>query len=333
MIAELSVGIDYHSELLQVCIVDPSGRVVANRRIANDIGELFRVIQGEGKSVAITAEACNGSAALLDAVRKQTDWQVRLCHPGYAQRMRSNPDKTDKSDGELIADLTRIGYVPEVWLAPSELRDLRALVRYRALQMAEARSVKLRIRSLLRNNRIVTPSAFNLWTKAGYAWLSGETGLTKHSAWVMSRYLCELQQLLEAVKKATERLTSFVKHDTIARKLLAHRGIGVVTAAVMRAEIGTFRRFKTGKQLARFCGLSPCNRSSGNVMATSGMIHAGNPLLKACIAQGVWTLIRYDKHWNIFAQRLLDRGKAKGIVAGAVANRWIRKLFHELKNY
>ena len=81
------------------------------------------------------AEACNGSATFLDQLHLRTGWPVRLCHPGYAQRMRANPDKIDKSDGELIADLTRVGYLPEVWLAPAAIRDLRALVRYRAAEI------------------------------------------------------------------------------------------------------------------------------------------------------------------------------------------------------
>ena len=333
MIAEKSVGIDYHQDSLQVCVLDGAGRVCVNRKIGNDIGELIRLVGGETSNIVVSAEACNGSASLLDALHRETGWNVKLCHPGYAQRMKSNPDKTDKSDGELIADLTRIGYLPEVWLAPVELRDLRALVRYRALQMKEARGMKLRIRSLLRNNRIVQPCGSKLWTKSGVEWLKSGAGLSGHSEWILRRYLLELRRLVSEVRAATLRMTKFVKSDSLCQKLLRHRGVGVITAAVMRAEIGTFSRFKTGKQLARFCGLSPCNRSSGNVVSQSGVIHAGNTVLKACIAQGVWTLIRYDERWKSFAQSLLAKGKPKGVVASAVANRWIRKLFHEVKAY
>jgi len=333
MIPELSVGIDYHKDSLQVCILESSGIVRSNRKINNDVGELIKLVGTKSKNVVVAAEACNGSSSFLDVLHQQTNWEVKLCHPGYAQRMRSNPDKTDKSDGELIADLTRIGYLPEVWLAPEHLRDLRALVRYRALQMKEARAMKLRIRALLRNNRIKVVEGVSLWTIAGYSWLSSGVGLSEHSEWVMSRYLLDLRRLQDEVKAGTKRITEFVKTDSLAQKLLKYRGIGIITAAVMRAEIGTFTRFKTGKQLARFCGLTPCNRSSGNVSADSGLIRSGNNVLKACIAQGVWTLIRYDEHWKEFAKRLLDRGKPKGVVASAVANRWMRKLFHEVKHY
>jgi len=320
-----------NQESLQVCVVEPSGRVSSNRRVGNSVDEVIGVVGKNRRRVRVTAEACNGSAAFLDALREKTSWETRLCHPGYAQRMRMNPDKTDKSDSELIADLTRVGYLPEVYLASPEIRDLRSLVRYRGQQMAEARSTKVRIRALLRNNRIAYPKGSKLWSKVGLQWLSKGTGLTGHSAWILSRYLRQLHQQLEEVREATLRMSEFVTGDIVCQELLKQRGIGVVTAAIFRAEIGTFRRFRTGKQLARFCGLSPCNRSSGTTSADSGVIRAGNPLLKAAITQGVWTLIRFDETWKPFAERLLEAGKPKGVVAAAVANRWIRKLFHEVK--
>lgn len=323
-----SIGIDYHQESLQVCVMNSQGEVKLNRRVKNDILSLISLV-GEDRSVVVAAEACNGSASFLDELHQKTGWQVKLCHPGYAQRMRNNPDKTDKSDSELIADLTRIGYLPEVWLAPKELRDLKTIVRYRASRMTEARATKVRIKALLRNNRIEYRS--KLWTKAGLQWLES-VELPSNSAWVLKRYLRELFWLKDEIMETTKRLSDFVKGDSFCLKLLEHRGIGLITAALMRAEIGTFTRFKSGKQLARFCGVSPCNKSSGQVVSDRGIIRAGNPILKSTIAQGVWGLIRHDSYWKLFAERLLATGKPKSVVAGAVANRWIRKLYHSVKD-
>jgi transposase len=135
MVTETSVGIDYHERGVQVCVMSRDGRVEFNRKVKNDIDAVVEAI-GRGRTeVTVVAEACNGSATFLDQLHLRTGWPVRLCHPGYAQRMRANPDKIDKSDGELIADLTRVGYLPEVWLAPAAIRDLRALVRYRAAEI------------------------------------------------------------------------------------------------------------------------------------------------------------------------------------------------------
>lgn len=118
MLPRNSVGIDYHSKTLQLCVISPKGEVLTNRRIGNDLSEVVQVVRQFGEDAVVAAESCNGSAVFLHELRKVTGWEKKLCHPGYAQRMRHNPDKTDKSDGELIADLTRVGYLPEVWLAP-----------------------------------------------------------------------------------------------------------------------------------------------------------------------------------------------------------------------
>jgi transposase len=280
--------------------------------------------------VVVAAEACSGSAAFLDALHRESGLAVKLCHPGYAQRMRHNPDKTDKSDSELIADLNRVGYLPEVYLAPEEIRDLRSLVRYRNVQVEESRAVKLRIRALLRHNRIYGTCSF--WTKEGLQWLSGIQELPQHSKWVLSRYLIKLSAVTNELGAVTARLNDIVKKDQLCQALLKHRGIGVITAAILRAEIGTFQRFRTGKQLARFCGLTPCNRSSGNKVADSGLVRAGNPVLKACLIQAGWILIRHDPHWKQFAAHLAAAGKPKSVICAAVVNRWLRKLFHAVKH-
>lgn len=333
MVTENSVGIDYHEKYLQVCIISPSGEMLLNKQIKNSVKTAVDAVSRYGESACVVAEACNGSASFLDDLRKVTGWQTKLCHPGYAQRMRHNPDKTDKSDGELIADLNRVGYLPEVWLAPPEVRDLRTLVRYRFEQVREMKETKVKVRALLRHNRIKPPEEHGLWTKKGYLWLkeNAQLQLREHSAWVLSRFLHKLLAILEEIKVTEKLIRKYVEKDTLCKRLMEQKGIGFISAAVMRAEIGDFNRFKTGKQLSRFCGVTPRNVSSGEKIADSGLIRAGNPLLKTCIIQGALSLIRYEKTWGEFATNLLNRGKPKGVVVAAVANRWTRRLFHQFR--
>ena len=331
MLTENSVGIDYHDKSLQICIISADGKVLFNRQIKNDVELTKKVVSSYGNNPCVVAEACNGSSSFLDELRARTGWKTKLCHPGYAQRMRHNPDKTDKSDGELIADLNRVGYLPEVWLAPPEVRDLRTLVRYRFEQVNDSKKQKVRIRALLRHNRVKLPTEYGLWTKKGYAWLKEHAMLNPQSLWVLSRLLHKLMVALEEVRSSSKRITEYVNRDSLCLSLLKQKGIGIVTSAVMRAEIGDFSRFKTGKQLSRFCGVTPRNVSSGEKVADSGLIRAGNPLLKICIIQGALSLIRHDEHWKMFAAKLSKSGKPKGVVIAAVANRWIRRLFHQFK--
>ena len=93
-----------------------------------------------------------------------------------------------------------------------------------------------------------------------------------------------------------------------------------------------FNRFKTAKQLARYCGMSPCNASSGNKTADAGLIDGCNKLLRMMIVQAAHRLIRTTERWRNLAQSLKHRGKPACVIVGAVGNRWLRNLHHAMKN-
>jgi hypothetical protein len=112
-------------------------------------------------------------------------------HPGYV-RMKQSPDKTDIQDGHLLADLERVGYLPNVCLAPPELRDLRQLVRYRQQRMNQGRNVKLRIRALLREARLRPAEGVRPWTKAWLRWVQ-QVELGAQARWVMDQQLRHLK--------------------------------------------------------------------------------------------------------------------------------------------
>ena len=95
--------------------------------------------------------------------------------------------------------------------------------------------------------------------------------------------------------------------------------------------VGGFDRFRTGKQLARFCGLSPKNASSGQRQADAGLIRAANPQLRAVLIEAAHRLARLDPRWRALGQRLRQAGKPGSLVAAAVANRWVRWLFHQMQ--
>src|SRR5262249_44017831 len=105
--------------------------------------------------------------------------------------------------------------------------------------------------------------------------------------------------------------------------------IGPVTAWTLRAEIGRFDRFRSGKQLARFCGLTPCNRSSGDKQADAGLIRAANPELRRGLVEAAPVLAPPPPRRRPVAQRRKAQGKANTVVVAAVANRFVRWLYHE----
>jgi len=321
------VGIDYHKNEVQVCVMDSQGGVLGNRACANDVDRVAQYVGAHGVVRGAAIECCEGAADFAESLITQTNWTVELAHPGYVRRMRQNPDKTDYSDARMLADLERVGYVPQVWLAPQTIRELRRLVRYRRQLVDERRNVKLRIRSLLREHR--RPCEAPRWGKAWFGWVAN-VALPEQSRWIMDRHLERLGQLNDAVIQAEGKLERETQDDVIVHKLLTLPGVGPVTAWALRAEVGRFDRFRSGKQLARFCGLSPRNASSGPRQADAGLINACNHDLRSVLIEAAHRLKRYDARWSALAQRLSQSGKAGSVIAAAVANRWVRWLYHEM---
>jgi transposase len=130
------------------------------------------------------------------------------------------------------------------------------------------------------------------------------------------------------VEKRLEELTA---DDPQIKSLLAQPGIGPVTAWVWRAFVGPVDRFASGKALSRYCGLSPCNSSTGSRQADAGLIRGCNRLLRATLIQAGHRLIRTENRWREFGQKMRSRGKPACVIVAAVANRWVRGLWHEFK--
>ena len=325
----LSVGLDYHPGSVQVCVMDSQGKVLANGTRGNSSEELDRAVRLYGGRIRAAIEVSPGAAHLAHELVTRFGWSVEMAHPGYVARIKQSPDKTDFSDARLLADLTRVGYLPKVWLAPPEIQDLRTLTRHRAELTAQRRATKLRVRALLRHQRLVGPA--NAWTKAWFDWLRDAAALPEHARWVLERHLREIERLTAEIKTVERRMAEVTKDDRFVQFLMSQHGIGLVTAVTMRAELGRVDRFRNAKQMSRFCGVSPRNASSGARQADAGLIKASNPELRRVLVEAAQRLMHFDDGWREFYQRMRERGKPYCVIVAAVANRWLRRMYHALK--
>ena len=324
------VGLDYHQDSVQVCVLNSSGKVLVNRSVPNDGGLIKSLSSRHGVPQRIAIEACCGAADLAEELATQWRLPVQLAHPGYVNRMKQSPDKTDFGDARLLADLARVDYLPAVWLAPRATCELRRLMRHRAQLVRRRKDTKLRIRGLLRENRLKCPSA-NAWTKVWFNWLTEHAELSQCDRWLVEDHLQELISLEGRIAAVEAKIRLRTKDDPIVNRLLALAGVGLVTAATLRAEIGRVDRFRSGKQLARFCGVTPRNASSGARQADAGLIKAGNPEVRQVLIELAHRLARLPGHWSCLARNMLSRGKPKNVIVAAVANRWVRWLYYELR--
>src|SRR5215469_13077122 len=323
------VGLDYHTHTIQVCVMNQQRKILANQSVANDPYAVFQVVAPYGTHVEVAIEASTGSAAFAEALITQYQWSVSLAHPGYTSRMKQTPDKSDWTDAKLLADLIRVGYLPRVWLAPPYIRELRDLVRHRHGLVQQRTQTKLRLRALLRQHRIVPPHT--PWTIKGEKWLLDNENISSATVqYLLQDHYDTIDYFDKKIAKVTERMQVAVADDPVVKQLLRQPGVGVITAITLRALVGHFDRFRTGKQLAHFCAVCPRNNSSAGKITTSGLIKAGDELLRQVLIEAAHRLIRYDAHWKAMADRLRANGKKTCVIVAAVANRWIRKLFRQM---
>lgn len=327
----LYVGLDYHQDSIQVCVLNQQGNVLLNRSVDNDAGKLQGLLEPLGSVRRVGIEACCGAADFGEELSERTGWPVQLGHAAYIARMKSSPDKSDFSDGRLIADLTRVGYLPQVWLAPLKVRELRQLVHHRQSLVDRNRSLKLQAGAILREQRVKIASPQGRWTLGWMACLKDNAELSEQGRWIVNDLLEDIAGMGRKIARVETRLRKATAGDAVVAKLMEQDGIGEVTAWVLRAYVGDFGRFTRAKQLSRYCGLSPTNRSSGNKTADAGLVRECNPILRRTIVQLAQRLIRSEGRWQRLAVQLQKRGKPKCLAVAAVGNRWLRCLHHVMK--
>ena len=330
-IVPVYVGLDYHSDSIQVCVMTEDGEVLTNRSVASELGAVIEAVRGDRPEViveGVALEACTGSAEFASRLAAATEWPMRLAHAAAVHRLKQGPDKTDHSDAWHLTNLIRVNYLPEVWLADEQTRQLRHLVRFRQSLVAMAKDIKLRVRSLLKEDGIAETCPQTAWTKGWLEWLRAAS-LPVQSRWIIDEQLRSLDALKRQIAETEQRMEEATRGDRVVEKLLEQAGVGLVTALLLRAIVGRFDRFRNGKQLSRYCGVTPCNASSGKRQADAGLVTAGHDDLRAALIQLAKRLPRQDPRWREFKERLRPR-KPANVIAAAIANRWLRRLYHEL---
>src|SRR5882724_12212768 len=125
------VGIDVHRKRSQVAVIDQDGRVLANRNVNNGVTPILSVIGGLPPGTPAAFEAAFGWGWLVELL-EDYGFEAHLVHPLQCKAIASARLKNDKVDAAILAQLLRADLLPEAWIAPPAVRQLRALLRHRA---------------------------------------------------------------------------------------------------------------------------------------------------------------------------------------------------------
>src|SRR5262250_1695196 len=163
------VGIDVHRKRSQVAVIDQDGEVLANRNVPNGVKPILSVIGGLPPGTPAAFEAAFGWGWLVELL-EDYGFEPHLVHPLQCKAIASARLKNDKVDAAILAQLLRAGLLPEAWIAPPEVRQLRAVLRHRASLVRLGTQLRNRIHAVAADFGYDRTGTY--WTGPGRGWLA-----------------------------------------------------------------------------------------------------------------------------------------------------------------
>lgn len=321
------MGIDLHRRRSVVVRVDGTGQVLEATRIVNDVDRLLDVLARAGETPEVVLEATYGWYWAVDALQA-AGAAVHLAHPLGVKAFEYRRVKNDVRDATDLADLLRMGRLPEAWIAAPATRELRELVRHRAKLVALRSHCKAEVHAVLAKCGIQVLMN-DLFGVAGTDLLDRLDLPGPYAARITS-----LRRLIEALQFEIDHFAGMTRarlaHDPGYRAVQTIPGIGPILAAVFVAEIGDITRFDRPEQLACWAGLTPKHHESDTHVHRGRITKQDSRLVRWAAVESVKSLPRHTLVGGL-RDRVADR-RGANIGAVAAARRQTELVYYALRD-
>ncbi len=322
------VGMDLHRRRSVLVRMTETGEQLETVRIANDPEYLRQVMARAGEAPEVVLEAAYGWYWAADTLA-ELGASVHLAHPLGVKMFSYRRVKNDERDAADLADLLRMGRLPEAWIAPPATRELRGWVRHRAKLVGLRSSVKCQIHAVLAGAGVAVPMS-DLFGP------SGQQLLATARLSVESRSRVEsLARIITALDFEIDLYARLVagrlRTDPGYHAIQAVPGIGPLLGAVFVAEIGDISRFHRPQQLASWAGLTPKHHESDTTVHRGRITKQGSRLVRWAAVEAVQ---RVPAHTRLGQRRDRvgeRRGRNIGVVAAA--RELITLVFYGLRDH
>jgi transposase len=302
------VGLDIHKRTISYCVKDRLGEILQEGRIGSSRRELKQWCERLPEGWVGAMEATLFTGWIYDHLTEQGA-KVKVADPSMLKAIGASKKKNDRIDARKIADLLRCNLLPECYMAPREIRELRRILRYRQLLVRQCVQMKNRIAGFL----METGTAYEGRRLHGrqyfqklLAELEGAVpesvvqmlGLSRSTVEVLGKMEKQLLRGLRAQPALEERV----------QRLLSIPGVGEVTALSWALEVGEPQRFACVRQAISYCGLCSAQISSAEKNYRGPISKKRNHHLQHVLVEAAKLAPRWNPQLAAAHNQALERG-------------------------
>lgn len=321
-------GIDLHSNNSVVTVIDEAGRVVAERRLVNELGKVLEFLQPwRDELAAVAVESTYNWYWLVDGLQA-AGFTVQLAHTGAIRQYDGLKHSGDETDARHLAELLRLGILPTGTILPPAQRALRDLARKR-MQLVRSRTAHiLAVENIVARQRGSRISSNQIKRLAEDS--VDQLALPADVALAIKSNVAVITTLTEQIERLERRLREGAGERPGYPLLHSVPGIGNILATAIVLEIGGIDRFPGVGQFASYARCVDSRRVSNGKQKGAGNTRNGNKYLAWAFIEAANFARRYCPE----AKRFYERKKARtnAVVAiKALAHKLARACYHILK--
>ncbi|MCP4205439.1 MAG: IS110 family transposase [Shimia sp.] len=277
----------------------------------------------------VAVEATTNTWALHDLLTPHVA-SIHVAHPQKVRWIAHAKVKHDQRDALVLARLLAANLLPEVWVPPPPVRQLRSLIVHRQHLTQQRRAAKNRLRGVLFRLNLPSPPG-DLAAAANRAWWQAAP-LNAVERLRVQHDLATLDHVDGQIDEVNATLAQLSVADPwrpAAPFLLQMPGIGLVTAMTILSAIGDIRRFPTPKTLVGYAGLGVSLYASGQTTRSGGITKQGRRELRTALIQAAWVAVRFAPAWQARFRALQSR-KGPQIAITIIARKILVVIWHVL---
>ncbi len=305
-------------------MVTGDGKVQLNRNVVNGSEPMLRLIGGLLAGTPVASGAAYGWGWLVELLEDH-GFAPHLVHPLRCKAIASARLKNDKVDAAILAQLRRAGLLPGAWIAPPQVRQLRAQLRHRASLVRLGTQPRNRIHAVAADHGYDRAGSY--WTGPGRGWLA-ELDLPPVSREIVTGCLASIDALAPVTGRPGRELHQRSKAGPRVTVLTAQTGVGEFTALVLLAEIGDITRFTSARKLASWAGLTTTVRGSDPTVRHGHISKQGSAWLRWVLNQAAQTAKRSPDFAATYTA--IARRRGKKIATIAISRKLLTRAYHLL---